>query len=145
MFLIDNQEVRQAGDMGEYIANHPGLAVTLTVERAGQRFTTTLTPRTSPPPGEGPIGLTLYPVTSLTRMALESLSAASGYRAVYDLHAVCSIYAPARRHLAGGCTPGGTQGNLRSDQRRHQRHSNLRDVVSDLAVDGHSQRSAGDH
>ena len=74
VFLIDNQEVRQAGDMGEYIADHPGLAVTLTVERDGERFTTTLTPRTSPPPGEGPIGVTLYPVTSLTRYGpLESL------------------------------------------------------------------------
>jgi regulator of sigma E protease len=74
IFLIDDLEVRQAGDMGQYIADHPGQSVILTVERAGQRFTTTLTPRTSPPSGEGPIGVTLYPVTSLARYGpLESI------------------------------------------------------------------------
>ena len=74
VYLIGTQEVREAGDMGQFIADHPGESVVLTVERNGQRFTTTLTPRTSPPPGEGPIGVTLYPVTSITRYGpLESV------------------------------------------------------------------------
>ena len=74
VYLIGTQEVREAGDMGQFIADHPGQPVTLTIERNGERFTTTLTPRTAPPPGEGPIGVTLYPVTSLTRYGpLESI------------------------------------------------------------------------
>jgi regulator of sigma E protease len=74
VFLIADKEVRQAGDMSQYITSHPGQPVTLTVERNGERFTVTLTPRTAPPPGEGPIGVTLYPVTTLTRYGpLESI------------------------------------------------------------------------
>lgn len=67
IFLIGAAEVKEAGDMGQYITDHPGEPVTLTIERNGERFTVTLTPRTDPPPGEGPIGVTIYPVTNLMR------------------------------------------------------------------------------
>jgi len=67
IFLIDNAVVRHAGDIGDYIRTRPGEPVVLTVERDGQRFTVTVTPRVSPPPGEGAIGLALLPVTALSR------------------------------------------------------------------------------
>lgn len=67
IFLIDEAVVRSAGDIGDYIRTRPGEPVTLTVERDGQRFTVTVTPRVSPPPGEGAIGLALLPVTELSR------------------------------------------------------------------------------
>jgi len=75
IFLIDNAEVRSAADIGEYIRTRPGEPVTLTVERDGERFTVVVTPRVSPPPGEGAIGLALLPVTELVRSGpLEALS-----------------------------------------------------------------------
>lgn len=67
VFLIGDAVVRSAGDIGDYISTRPGEPVTLTVERDGQRFTVTVTPRVSPPPGEGAIGLALLPVTELSR------------------------------------------------------------------------------
>ena len=67
IFLIDDAVVRSAGDIGDYIRTRPGEPVTLTVERDGQRFTVIVTPRVSPPPGEGAIGLALLPVTELSR------------------------------------------------------------------------------
>ena len=67
IFLIDNAVVRSATDIGEYIRTRPGEPVTLTIERDGQRFTVVVTPRVSPPPGEGAIGLAVLPVTELAR------------------------------------------------------------------------------
>ncbi len=67
IFLIDNTEVRSATDIGDYIKTRPGEPVTLTLERDGQRFTVVVTPRVSPPPGEGAIGLAVLPVTELVR------------------------------------------------------------------------------
>ncbi len=67
IFLIDAAVVRSAGDIGDYIRTRPGEPVTLTVERDGQRFTVVVTPRVSPPPGEGAIGLAVLPVTQLAR------------------------------------------------------------------------------
>lgn len=67
IFLIDDAVVRGAGDIGDYIRTRPGEPVVLTVERDGQRFTAPVTPRVSPPPGEGAIGLALLPVTELSR------------------------------------------------------------------------------
>ncbi len=56
-----------ATDMGDYIKTRPGEQVTLTIERDGQRFTVVVTPRVSPPPGEGAIGLAVLPVTPTSR------------------------------------------------------------------------------
>lgn len=67
IFLIEDAVVRQATDIADYVAAHPGQAVVLTVERDGERFTVNVTPRVSPPPGEGAIGLAVIPVTDLTR------------------------------------------------------------------------------
>ena len=74
IFLIGDQEVRTALDVGDYIQAHTGEAVTLTVERNGEQLPITLTPRVSPPEGEGPIGITVNPVTEFTRYGVgESL------------------------------------------------------------------------
>jgi regulator of sigma E protease len=74
IFQIEDQTVRQAADLGRYIEAHPGQAVTLLMERNGERFEVVLTPRTSPPPGEGAIGVAVYPVTEIRRFGLlESL------------------------------------------------------------------------
>lgn len=74
IFLIGDQEVRSAIDVGDYIAAHTGEAVTLTVERNGERLPITLTPRVAPPEGQGPIGITVVPVTEFTRYGVgESL------------------------------------------------------------------------
>ncbi len=67
IFLIDDAEVRSAQDIGEYIRTRPGEPVTLTIERDGERFTVTLTPRVSPPPGEGAIGIEVQQVPELVR------------------------------------------------------------------------------
>ncbi len=74
IFLIGDQEVRTALDVGDYIQAHTGEAVTLTVERNGERLPITLTPRVSPPEGQGPIGITVNAVTEFTRYGVgESL------------------------------------------------------------------------
>lgn len=74
IFLIGDQEVRGAGDVGQWIQAHPGEAVALTVERDGQRLVVNLTPRVSPPEGQGPVGITVLPVTEITRYGVfESL------------------------------------------------------------------------
>ena len=74
IFLIGDQEVRTASDVGEYVLAHPGEAVTMTIERNGERSVVTLTPRVSPPEGQGPVGVTVYPVTEITRYGVgESL------------------------------------------------------------------------
>ena len=74
IFQIDDEPVRHAGDIGRYLAAHPGQPITLVVERAGERFQVTLTPRLNPPPGEGAIGIAIYPVTEIQRFGiLESL------------------------------------------------------------------------
>jgi regulator of sigma E protease len=65
IFLIDAAVVRHAGDIGDYIRTRPGEPVVLTIERDGERFTVTVTPRVSPPPGEGAIGLAIQPVTQV--------------------------------------------------------------------------------
>ena len=67
IFLIDDAVVRGAQDIGDYIKTRPGEPVVLTIERAGERFTVELTPRVSPPAGEGAIGIEIQPVTELTR------------------------------------------------------------------------------
>ncbi|MEI2689973.1 MAG: M50 family metallopeptidase [Anaerolineae bacterium] len=67
IFLIDDAVVRGAQDIGDYIKTQPGEPVVLTIERAGERFTVELTPRVSPPAGEGAIGIEIQPVTELTR------------------------------------------------------------------------------
>jgi regulator of sigma E protease len=75
IFLIDDAVVRSASDIGDYISTRPGEPVTLTIERDGQRFSVILTPRVSPPPGEGAIGLAVLPVTALARSGpIEALS-----------------------------------------------------------------------
>lgn len=74
IFLIGDQEVRTATDVGEYVQAHPGESVTLLIERNGERMTVSLTPRVSPPEGQGPVGVTVYPVTEITRYGIaESL------------------------------------------------------------------------
>jgi regulator of sigma E protease len=67
IFLVDDVVVRSATDIGGYIKTRPGEPVVLTIERDGERFTATVTPRVSPPPGEGAIGFAIQPVTELTR------------------------------------------------------------------------------
>lgn len=67
IFQINDVEVRQAGDIADYVKAHPGQTVALLVERDGQRFTVDVTPRVDPPPGEGAIGLAVNPVTELAR------------------------------------------------------------------------------
>lgn len=74
IFAIGDQEVRTASDVGDWIQAHPGEAVALTIERDGQRSVVNLTPRLSPPEGEGPVGITVYPVTEIARYGVfESL------------------------------------------------------------------------
>lgn len=74
IFKIDDQVVYQAGDLGHYIEAHPGQAVTLLVERNGESFDVVVTPRLNPPPGEGYIGIQMYPVTEIQRFGiLESI------------------------------------------------------------------------
>lgn len=67
IFLIDDVVVRQASDIAAYVGDNPGQPVVLTVERGDERFTVTVTPRVSPPPGEGAIGLAVLAVTDLAR------------------------------------------------------------------------------
>jgi regulator of sigma E protease len=67
IFLVDDVVVRSAADIGDYIKTRPGEPVVLTIERDGERFTVPVTPRVSPPPGEGAIGFAIQPVTELTR------------------------------------------------------------------------------
>ncbi len=73
IFFIADQEVRTASDVGDYIDAHPGEPVTLTIERNGERSVVTLTPRLSPPEGEGPIGVSIYPSTEITRYGVGEL------------------------------------------------------------------------
>ena len=74
IYLIDEQEVRSATDISDFILAHPNQAVTLTIERDGERLPVTLTPRVSPPEGEGPIGIAVTEVTEFTRYGVgESL------------------------------------------------------------------------
>ncbi|MCS6844035.1 MAG: M50 family metallopeptidase [Caldilineales bacterium] len=67
IFQIDDQTVVEAGDLARYIEAHPGRAVTLLVKRGDQTFTVQVTPRLNPPPGQGYIGLKMYPVTEIQR------------------------------------------------------------------------------
>jgi regulator of sigma E protease len=74
IFKIDDQVVIEAGDIGRYVEAHPGQAVVLMIERNGEALEIPVTPRTSPPPGEGYIGIQLLPVTEIQRFGiLESL------------------------------------------------------------------------
>ena len=67
IYQINDVTVRTAADVSGYVAAHPGQPVTLTVERDGQRFPISLTPRVSPPAGEGPIGLAIGEVADVVR------------------------------------------------------------------------------
>lgn len=67
VFLVDATPVLEASDIADYVADHPGQPVTLTVERDGERFAVTVTPRVAPPPGEGAIGLAIAPMTEVVR------------------------------------------------------------------------------
>lgn len=74
IFKIDDEVVIQAGDLSRYIEAHPGQPVTLLVERDGESFDVVVTPRVNPPPGEGYVGIRMYPVTEIKRFgALESI------------------------------------------------------------------------
>lgn len=74
IFLIGDKEVRTASDVGDYVQAHPGEPVAMTIDRNGERMVVTLTPRVSPPEGQGPVGVTVYPVTEITRYGVgESL------------------------------------------------------------------------
>jgi regulator of sigma E protease len=52
----DEQPVHNAGELRDLLASSPGVPVTLEFERRSILETTTLTPRVSPPSGEGPAG-----------------------------------------------------------------------------------------
>ncbi len=67
IYAINDVEVRHAGDIADYVSAHPGTPAELSVERNGERFSVTVTPRVSPPPGEGAIGLAVMPVTQVVR------------------------------------------------------------------------------
>ncbi|MEA3337801.1 MAG: M50 family metallopeptidase [Chloroflexota bacterium] len=74
IFQIDDEVVRHAGDMGQYIHAHAGEPVVLLVQRDEAMLEVTLVPRVNPPPGEGAIGVAIYPVTEIKRFGvLESL------------------------------------------------------------------------
>lgn len=74
IFQIDDQPVVEAGDLAQYIEANPGRVVTLLVGRNGETFTVQVTPRLNPPPGQGYIGLKMYPVTEIQRYGpLQSL------------------------------------------------------------------------
>lgn len=74
VYGIADEVVREAADIGRYVQAHIGEPVTLLVERDGEQFTVSLSPRVDPPPGEGAIGVAIYPVTEIRRFGvLESL------------------------------------------------------------------------
>jgi regulator of sigma E protease len=74
VFAINGEPVRQAQDVSRYVAAHQGEAVTLQVQRDGNDLEVSLTPRVDPPPGEGAVGIAIYPVTEIQRFGmLESL------------------------------------------------------------------------
>ncbi|MCD6528650.1 RIP metalloprotease RseP [bacterium] len=53
------KEVKKAKEVQEFIKKHLGEDIILVIERGKKVFEISLTPRVSPPEGEGPIGITL--------------------------------------------------------------------------------------
>lgn len=58
---IDNQQltVNKVNEVQEFVKTHKGKGITLTIERGKEIFEVNLVPRTSPPAGEGPMGVAL--------------------------------------------------------------------------------------
>lgn len=57
---VDSRELRFPGDLIDYIDEKKGTAVDLQVQRGGELLTLRLVPRSNPPQGQGPIGITLH-------------------------------------------------------------------------------------
>jgi regulator of sigma E protease len=70
VFKIGDHDVVDAGDLSLYMDEHPGEPVTLLIQRGGEMVTLSLTPRQSPPPGEGRIGVQIEPTIELKRFGL---------------------------------------------------------------------------
>ena len=57
-------------ELVDFTNQHKGESIELLVERNGEQFTVNLTPRTDPPPDEGPIGIAIAPVQANTALGL---------------------------------------------------------------------------
>jgi regulator of sigma E protease len=77
----DGTTISSVDILRQVIADNLGLPLTLTVLRGGQEISAQLTPRAEPPPGEGPIGVTLgNPVRQVS--TVEALS--QGWRSTTE-------------------------------------------------------------
>ena len=80
---IDNLAVDGAADLVSYTNSHKGVKIEFSILRDGQQSTVAITPRISPPSGEGPLGVKLitkgsivydrYPIIKAPFKALEEL------------------------------------------------------------------------
>jgi regulator of sigma E protease len=86
---VDDTPVLKTQDMIDYVQGHLEQPVVLTVQRDGQTVTFTLVPRSKPPAGQGAIGVTLGPRTTIKRYPLgEALwmgAKQTGYLAFYTV------------------------------------------------------------
>lgn len=63
----DDAEILTIRSLQEYTQAHLGEPIELTMQRGEQTVKITVVPRVSPPPGEGPIGISLSPRTTIKR------------------------------------------------------------------------------
>ncbi len=65
----DNTQILTIQDVQTFTQNHLGQQVELTIQRGDQTLHVSLVPRTNPPAGEGPMGISLSPRTIIKRYA----------------------------------------------------------------------------
>ena len=63
----DGTEIVAIEDLQKHTLDHLGEPIVLTIQRGDQILSVTVVPRTSHPPDEGPIGITLTPRTTIER------------------------------------------------------------------------------
>ncbi len=67
--VIVNYEVL-TGYIHSRVAEAPGETIVLTIDRAGNQLTLSVTPRVNPPEGQGPTGIQVQPIIEVRRYAL---------------------------------------------------------------------------
>jgi regulator of sigma E protease len=63
----DSTDILDVAGLQKYVQDHAGGSISLTIERGGHTLPIVVQPRSQPPQGEGPIGITMGPRTTLHR------------------------------------------------------------------------------
>jgi regulator of sigma E protease len=70
IIAIAGESVKVPSDLTRVVTTQAGQPVALTIRRDDQVFTLYVTPRTNPPPGEGPMGISIEQASEIQRLPL---------------------------------------------------------------------------